>query len=78
LIDKLAVHAGLGVAEVWTWHATTRTLAIQVLRGSSYARSARSELLPALDVELLASWVRLGESHTALVKAYRAALRAAP
>jgi Uma2 family endonuclease len=75
LVDKLDVYAGLGVAEVWTWQRTNRAMIIHVLRGSGYIVSERSALLPRLDVTLLASYVRAGESHTSLVKAYRTALR---
>jgi Uma2 family endonuclease len=76
LVDKLDVYGGLGVAEVWTWQRTNRAMIIHVLRGSGYVVSERSALLPRLDAALLASYVRAGESHTALVKAYRTALRA--
>jgi hypothetical protein len=46
------------------------------LSGSAYQRIERSAILPNLDQALLASFVRPGESHTGLAKAYRAALRA--
>ena len=75
LLDKLEVYAGLDVAEVWTWYLESRTLIIYGREGGEYVRRARSELLPEIDPELLASFVRLGESQTALAKAYRAALR---
>jgi Uma2 family endonuclease len=76
LIDKLEVYAGLGVAEVWLWRSSARAFVVHRLAGASYVVSARSELLPALDLAQLASFVRPGESHTALVKAFRAAVRA--
>ena len=76
LVDKLEVYAGLGVAEVWLWRSTARGFVVHRLAGASYAVSERSELLPTLDLALLASFVRPGESHTALVKAFRAAMRA--
>ena len=75
LIDKLDVCAGLGVAEVWIWHSATRSIAVHRLAGGRYEESDRSALVPDLDLALLASFVRPGESHTALAKAYRAALR---
>lgn len=75
LIDKLAVYAGLGVPEVWLWKEATRAIEGHCLSGAAYEVRHRSELLPALDLELLAGFVRPGESHTGLVKALRAALR---
>jgi Uma2 family endonuclease len=75
LLDKLDVYAGLGVAEVWIWHSASRNFAVHRLSGRRYEAVAGSELLPRLDLGLLASFVRAGENHTALVKAYRAALR---
>lgn len=75
LLDKLAVYAGLGVPEVWVWHSTSRNFAVQVLAGDRYQAVPSSRVLPALDLALLASFVRSGENQTALVKSYRAALR---
>ncbi|HEY5920505.1 MAG TPA: Uma2 family endonuclease [Kofleriaceae bacterium] len=75
LLDKLAVYAGLGVAEVWVWHSTSRNFAVHRLDGGRYVAAAASQLLRELDLGLLASFVRTGENHTALVKSYRAALR---
>jgi Uma2 family endonuclease len=74
LVDKLDVYAGLGVDEVWTWERDC-SIAIHVRRGAKYERRERSPLLPRLDVVLLASFVRPGDSHVALVKAFRAAIR---
>lgn len=76
LLDKLAVYAGLGVPEVWVWHSTSQNLAVHRLVGGRYEAVPTSPTLPGLDLALLASFVRRGENHTALVKAYRAALRA--
>jgi hypothetical protein len=41
-----------------------------------YERRERSEVLPALDLARLASYVQPGESQTELVRAYQAILRA--
>ena len=76
LLDKLEVYAGLGVAEVWIWHSPSRNFAVHRLLGGRYEAIAASHVLPALDLGLLASFVRSGENQTALVKSYRAALRA--
>lgn len=78
LVDKLDVYAGLGIAEVWVWQSSARGIAVNRLRQGSYERGDQSALLPDLDLSLLASFVRPGESHTALARGYRAALRAAP
>lgn len=75
LLDKLDVHAGLGVQEVWTWHSATRRMVVHRLSDRQYVQHERSALLPDLDLALLTSFVRPGESHTALVKEYRTALR---
>ena len=74
LLDKLEVYAGLGVAEVWVWHSTSRNFAVHRLTAGRYEPVASSELLEGLDLAVLGSFVRGGENHTALVKAYRAAL----
>lgn len=74
LLDKLDVYAGLGVLEVWIWHSESRKLVVHRLAARRYEPPIRSQVLPGLDVELLASFIRAGESHTALVKTYRAAV----
>ena len=75
LLDKLEVYAKLGVQEVWLWRSSARALTVHRLSGGAYVEAATSLLLPKLDLQLLASFVRTGENQTALVKAYRAALR---
>jgi hypothetical protein len=74
LLDTLEVYAGLGVAEVWIWRDADRRINVHRLDGDHYVRRARSEFLPDVDLELLGSYVRPGQNHTALAKAYRAAL----
>ncbi|MGF1571419.1 MAG: Uma2 family endonuclease [Nodosilinea sp.] len=73
-IDKLKVYQGLGVREVWFWqHQQLRIYGLQdAVRG--YETLPTSQLLPQLDVALLASYV---DSHrqTQAVKAYRRVLR---
>ena len=76
LLDKLKVYEGLGIREVWVWRRTR--LVVHVLGPSGYAPAERSAVLPDIDLALLAGFVRLGESQTKLVKAYRAALRQSP
>jgi len=74
LLDKMEVYRGLHVREVWIWRDDR--IEIDVLRADQYERQARSELLPALDLELLSGFLRR-EDQTTAVREYRAALRAA-
>jgi len=76
LVDKMAVYAGLGVAEVWTWRPGTRAIVVHRLTAGVYERHDHSVLLPQLDLALLSGFVQPGENQTALAKAYQAALRA--
>jgi Uma2 family endonuclease len=71
-IDKLDVYRGLGVAEVWVIEAGALT--IHVLTETGYVVSKGSRVLPGIDVALLASFVKTGESTTRLLREYRAAL----
>jgi Uma2 family endonuclease len=75
LVDKMAVYAGLGIPEVWSWRPASARIEILVLVGDRYEPRPRSEVLPALDLEVLARFVKPGESHTALARAYQAAVR---
>ncbi len=72
-IDKLDVYRGLGVREVWVWRDGAMT--VHVLDGDRYVASESSALLPALDLELLSSFVRTDVTQLTLVKQYRGALR---
>jgi len=71
-VDKLDVYAGLRVPEVWFW----RDGRIEVWRlvGERYERRERSELLPGVPLETLASFVPW-DNQTAAVRAFRDALR---
>jgi len=71
-LEKLELYTGLGVREVWIWKQ--RRIQAYVLRGSGYEPAARSELLPDLDLDLLAKFVRT-RGHTSAVREFRAALR---
>jgi len=75
LIDKLEVYAGLGIREVWLWR--DGVVAVRCLVEGQYEPRTTSEVLPALDVTLLARFVRRGESQTTLAKAFLAAVREA-
>jgi Uma2 family endonuclease len=74
-IDKLEIYRRLGVAEVWYW----RRGRIQpyCLRGERYVPVAASEVLPGLDVGLLAQLLDRPTTSEA-IRAYREALRSAP
>lgn len=74
-VDKLEIYARLGVTEVWIWQSGS--LAIHRLDADRgvYGVKERSGVLADLDVAELVSFVRLGESHTALARQYREALR---
>jgi hypothetical protein len=75
LVDKMAVHAGLGVPEVWEWRPTTKTIVVHRLVGERHERRDRSEVLPALDLAELSRFVQPGENQTRLAKQDQAALR---
>jgi Uma2 family endonuclease len=70
-IDKLEIYAGLGVREVWIWHRT-RTISVHVLRGDAYAEVTTSELLPDLDLALMASLVPTEDQSEAVATLRRA------
>lgn len=52
LVDKLRVYAGLGVPEVWTFR--NGAFRVHVLEEERYRETDRSELLPDLDLALVA------------------------
>jgi Uma2 family endonuclease len=72
-LDKLAVYKGLGISEVWFWQAGQ--LSVQRLQADGYAPVPRSTLLPDLDLELLAEYIR-PEDEPQAVKAFRNIIRA--
>ena len=72
LVDKMEVYRGLGVREVWVWRKGR--IDVNLLRGDRYERAARSELLPGLDLELLATFLGRRDQTTA-VREFRAVLR---
>jgi Uma2 family endonuclease len=75
LVDKMAVYAGLGVAEVWEWRPSAGRIVVFRLAGDRYEQGERSQALPELDLAELSRFVRPGENQTRLAKAYQAALR---
>jgi Uma2 family endonuclease len=73
-LDKLKIYARLGVREVWRWNPSAAGVLVCTLVDASYVEQSNSELLPGLDLAKLATFVRVGENQTRLIKAYRATL----
>jgi Uma2 family endonuclease len=71
-LDKLEVYRGLGVREVWTWR--DGRVEVHALRGDHYEQVPRSELLPDLDLGVMASFLQ-NPDQTAAVREFRAWLR---
>jgi Uma2 family endonuclease len=72
IVDKLDVYSGLGVKELWIWEAGA--LHIYRLRRGRYTRSARSGLLPELDLAHLSRFIERPD-QTRAVREYRDSLR---
>jgi Uma2 family endonuclease len=70
-IDKRRIYVGLKVRELWEWRED-RVQAL-ALRGAEYVPIARSELLPELDLELLASFIDR-DDQTEAVREFRRSL----
>lgn len=75
LVDKLRVYAGLGVPEVWTFR--NGVFLVHVLEGQRYREAARSQLLPDLDLPLIAELTHEPKQIDA-VRAVRARLGEGP
>jgi Uma2 family endonuclease len=71
-IDKLEVYRKLGVREVWIWEVDR--LAFHHLRGETYVRATRSDILPTLDPSLIARCMAI-PSQVDAVRALRQELR---
>jgi Uma2 family endonuclease len=72
-LDKRAIYAGLGVRELWMWRRPG-TISVHALRGETYDEVPSSEVLPGIDLEVLAGLLSL-PSQSQAVRAYRASLR---
>lgn len=72
LVDKLEIYRGLGVAEVWQWQ--TGQFSVYHLRSDGYELIENSELLPNLDLTLLATHVQ-PENQFDAVMDFREAIR---
>ncbi|MEM9120047.1 MAG: Uma2 family endonuclease [Cyanobacteria bacterium P01_F01_bin.56] len=71
-VNKLEIHQGLSVVEVWFWQDDQFT--VYRLQGERYEQRERSEFLPALDLSLLATYVMYPEPLDAVIE-FRQALR---
>src|SRR5690606_1601328 len=71
-IGKLDIYRALGVREVWFWRKGVITP--RVLRGDDYVDVDASEVLPGIDLALLASFLDRPTTSAAM-REYRDALR---
>jgi hypothetical protein len=60
---------------VWTWRASDPGITVHAFVDGAYLTVDRSRLVPTLDFELLASFVRTDEDIIDVLDAYRDALR---
>ena len=72
-IDKLAVYKKLGVVEVWFWKGDG--FEVHHLRDFHYERIPNSELLPELDLTLIAEYVKRSDILEAALE-FREQIRA--
>ena len=64
-LNKLAVYARLGIPEVWFWE--DGTIEIYCLRENGlYEKSINSELIPNIDIELVAEHSRMADQYDAI------------
>nr|WP_242038821.1 hypothetical protein [Anabaena lutea] len=64
-IDDLLIYQGFGVPEVWFWK--NHQFSLYFLRGDKYEKISTSEILPDLDLTLLASLLLSGEKPKDLI-----------
>jgi Uma2 family endonuclease len=76
-IRKLDVYRKLAVPEVWIWHRRGGRISVHVLSDDAYVEVERSQILPGLDLEQLASFLDR-PTASAAIRDYRAALSTAP
>lgn len=73
-IDKLTIYKGLNVREVWFWQDGKFMLYHLINSTEGYQAINRSQLLPQLDINLLAQYINPAEEPQ-MVRAYRDCLR---
>jgi len=71
-LDKLEIYREFGVREVWVWRDAR--IEVHALRAGRYERTAKSELLPEIDLAQLAA-LASGENQAQAVREFRNALR---
>lgn len=71
-LNKLPIYATLGVRELWMFEDDAFQL--HALRGGSYERIEASELIPSLDLAVIARFAVRPDQHTA-VREFRDSLR---
>jgi Uma2 family endonuclease len=74
-LDKLEIYRKLEVREVWHWRRGRLT--IHVLRGEHYEEVHRSEVLPGIDLAVLAGFLDRPTTSQA-IREYRASLQQRP
>jgi Uma2 family endonuclease len=65
-VDTLEIYQRLGVGEIWFWQ--DRQLKIYCLQDNNYQQTIQSELLPDLDLALLAQYVIISDPLEAVVE----------
>lgn len=65
-VDTLEIYQRLGVGEVWFWQ--DRQLKIYCLQDNNYQQVIQSELLPGLDLALLAQYVMISDPLEAVIE----------
>lgn len=65
-IDKLEVYSGLGVPEVWFWQ--NEQFRLYSLQDGKYEEVTRSKFLPDLDLDLLATYIKMPDQYDAIVE----------
>jgi Uma2 family endonuclease len=71
-VNKLDIYQGLNVVEVWFWQ--NDQFSVYCLQREEYEQRERSELLPELDLSILATYVMYPEPLDAVIE-FRQALR---
>jgi Uma2 family endonuclease len=74
-VNKLDIYQGLNVVEVWFWQ--NDQFSVYYLQREGYEPRERSEILPELDLSILATYVMYPEPLDAVIE-FRQALRSAP
>src|SRR5512145_2437649 len=72
-VDKLEIYQDLGVKELWVYKDGRIT--VLWLENTGYVKQSGSRVLPALDLDELCQYVKVGGGQTAQVRAYREVLR---